>query len=50
MTESGHRCLQNIPAAQRAITVWPAVVSYVEKAKKGEVSEPVCKSFRVLMD
>ena len=46
----GHRWLENIPAAQRAITVWPAVVSYVDKAKKGEVSEPVCKSFKILMD
>ena len=46
----GHRWLENIPAAQRAIAVWPAVVSYVDKVKKGEVSEPVCKSFKILMD
>lgn len=44
----GHRWLENIPAAERAIAIWPAILEYIISAKNGKIVEPTCKSFKTV--
>lgn len=44
----GHRWLENVPAAERAIQIWPSIKKYITAVKKGEVHEPTCTSFKSL--
>lgn len=42
----GHRWLENVPCAERALQVWPHIKSYVAKVKGHKDLEPSCKSFK----
>lgn len=46
----GHRWLENVPAAERALQIWPAILRYLSAVKKGTVNKPGCKSFLTLVD
>ncbi|RUS74969.1 hypothetical protein EGW08_017282 [Elysia chlorotica] len=45
----GHRWLENVPAAERALQIWPAILRYLSAVKKGTVNKPGCKSFLTLV-
>ena len=45
----GHRWLENVPAAERAIEIWPHILLYFDAIKKGKVDQPSCKSFKTLV-
>jgi len=42
----GHRWLENVPCAERALQVWPHIKVYVAKVKGHKDLEPSCKSFK----
>ncbi|KAM8766754.1 uncharacterized protein AB9X84_005877 isoform 1-T1 [Acanthopagrus schlegelii] len=41
----GHRWLENLPAVERALEVWPSIVKYVELVKSKKVKNPGTSSF-----
>ena len=45
----GHRWLENLDAAERCLTILPAVKKYVSACRSGKC-EPLCKSYKVVAD
>lgn len=45
-----HRWVENVPACERAVEVYPHVAKYVAKVAKKEVKNPGTKSFDVIKD
>ena len=41
----GHRWLENTPAAQRLIEIWPSICLYLKAVNEKKVSVPTCKSY-----
>ncbi|KAI2645289.1 Alanine--tRNA ligase [Labeo rohita] len=41
----GHRWLENLPAVQRAIEIWPSVVTYVDQVKLKKLPNPGSPSY-----
>lgn len=41
----GHRWLENLPAVERALEVWPSVLKYVDLVKAKKVKNPGTSSF-----
>ncbi|GFN93530.1 tar DNA-binding protein 43 [Plakobranchus ocellatus] len=46
----GHRWLENVPAAERALEIWPFVLLYIKAVRKREASEPSCKSYQTIVE
>ncbi|GFN96555.1 peptidase m20 domain-containing protein 2 [Plakobranchus ocellatus] len=46
----GHRWLENVPAAERALEIWPLVLLYNKAVRKREASKPSCKSYQTIME
>lgn len=45
----GHRWVENVPVAERAIQVWPALRLYVNAAEKRKVTTPATASYDTLV-
>lgn len=45
----GHRWVENVPVAERAIEVWPALKVYVNAAEKKKVTTPSTASYDTLV-
>lgn len=41
----GHRWLENLPAVERVLEVWPSIVKYVDLVKSKKVRNPGTSSF-----
>ena len=46
----GHRWLENVNVAERAIEIWPTVVKYADEVRKGNLSNPSCASFKIISE
>ncbi|GFO41180.1 peptidase m20 domain-containing protein 2 [Plakobranchus ocellatus] len=46
----GHRWLENVPAPERALEIWPFVLLYIKAVRKREASEPSCKSYQTIVE
>ncbi|GFO07990.1 peptidase m20 domain-containing protein 2 [Plakobranchus ocellatus] len=46
----GHRWLENVPAAERALEIWPFVLLYIKAVRKREASKPSCKSYQTIVE
>ncbi|XP_062864866.1 uncharacterized protein LOC134326630 isoform X2 [Trichomycterus rosablanca] len=46
----GHRWLENLPAVERAIEIWPYIVSYVDQVKAKKLPNPRSSSYDTIAE
>ena len=43
-----HRWIENVPVAERALQMWPNVITYIKSVASGKLKDPKTKSFEYL--
>ena len=46
----GHRWLENLPAVERAIDIWPYIVTYVDQVKAKKLPDPGSSSYDTIAE